>query len=408
MNLRHLAGPLSLVLACCVGVLPASSQTSYDESIHDYITASQQRELARAALAQYGIVPDVGHGPEVDVRLVFPSTQTGLDNVEMTMLEPVSSGAHECMAIAVKTSDTTIESYFHAKKDARPGHLYDVVVSDSMGDKFWVGRILVSREAVQKYVINAPMLTPGSPHYGGPNSAPAPKLGIFGEQISPSFLRQAHIENARARGILVIALWPNGAAQRWGVRVGDVILGFNGHAVGSIGQLAQLEASASNALLAVARAGRILTLGAAAGQTYVPSAKITWDSPQGKALIRSWIVPVPSLGLNILPVTQQLMDLMPNPSSYAGVHGVIILNVAPNSWAYTAGFQNEDVVWAVNGHSFTNVQAFLQLVSEFRDELQFSLYRGGHSITLSGGDSGWQPPAVGPGFVPPATPPPAH
>ncbi len=404
MKARYFAAPLWLCAALCFSPTPAPAQTSYDQTIHDYITASQQNELARAALAQYGILPDRGTGPEVDVRLVFPASQTGLDNIEMTMLEPVSSGAHECMSIAVKTGGTTIESYFHSRKDARPGHMYDVVVSDSMGDKFWVGRIFVSRQHTQKYVISAPMLTPGSPHYTGPGSAPQPKLGVFGQAITPALLRTARVRNVKAHGVVVLALWPGGSAARWGLRAGDVILGINGRLVHSIDDIVRVEQSTAGLRLAVLRRGRIVYFGSQSNGALSNSTHATWNSPQGKALVRSWIVAVPSLGMNVLPVTQQLVDLMPDPSRYADVHGVIIMNVAPQSWASSAGFQSQDVVWAVNGRSFTTVQAFLQLIAEFQDGLQFSLYRNGQNVTLSSQTSSWKPPVIGPGFVPPATP----
>lgn len=408
MTARFFIAVASLIWVWGIAGSSASAQTSYDQTIQDYLTFAQQRDLARAALKQYGILPDRGHGPEVDVRLQFPTSQTGLDNIEMVMLEPVGSGAHECMSIAVKRSSNVIEAYFHSKKDARPGKLYDVVVSDAMGDKFWTGRILVSRQNVQRDVINAPLLTPGSPHYKGPQSAPMPKLGFYGEAITPSLLREAHLSRSNAHGLLVLQLWPGSLTQRLGLRVGDVVLAYDGQAVASVADLARLEQQRSGVWLAVARAGRVVYLGSRpSAPAPSTSTRITYDSPQGSALLRSWIVREPSLGMNLLLITPQLIDLLPHPRQYEGVHGVIVLDVAPQGWASTAGLQKGDVVSAVRGEGFASIAAFLQLLAQYGTSLQLSVYRDDRSITLEPSQSqGWQPPTVGPGFIPPATPQP--
>ena len=110
----------------------------------------------------------------------------------------------------------------------RPGDAYDVVVSDSMGDKFFVGRIFVSTRSPQTYDIHAPLLTPGSPHYTGPNSDPQLALGIYGQAITPALLRKARISNSRFRGVLVVFVFPNSPAQRAGLKPGDIIVGFDG------------------------------------------------------------------------------------------------------------------------------------------------------------------------------------
>lgn len=391
----------SFVLTCLLTAAPAAAPASYDTVVNDYLTQSQQSALARTALAQYAATPDAGHGPEVDLRMVFPASQTGLDNIEMTMLEPVGPGAHECMAIAVKTGGQSIESYFHSQKDVRPGQLYNIVVSDSMGDKYWVGRILVDRSAVQRYLINAPLLGPGSTRYDGPNSAPAPQIGIFGENVTPQLLRRASVSRT-VRGVFVVLVMANTNAQRWGLRVGDLIVALNGHAVDSMAQVEHF-AQPSAMRFTLLRGGRLLRLGPTGnvGTSGIPS----YASPQGEALIKSWAVPVPSLGLSAITITPQLLQMLHARPEYSGFRGIIVLQVQPNSWASSAGFEGGDVVTAVDGRSFATVDDFLSLVREFWNALRFSLIRNNERLTLSaGGSNGWQPPVVGPGFVPPATP----
>jgi hypothetical protein len=129
--------------------------------------------LSRDALRSHGSQDAPGAlGPDATLNIMFPPGQTGLDNIEMVMLVPETAGAHDCQALAQTRASNRLYSLFIPKKGLRAGHAYTVVVSDAMGDQFEVGHIKLSGAAAQHITINAPMLTPGSPHYVRPASLP--------------------------------------------------------------------------------------------------------------------------------------------------------------------------------------------------------------------------------------------
>ncbi len=390
-------------MGLCALALPVRGQAStYDGTVQAYLTYAQQRAVAEDALRRYGVMPDTGRGPEVDVRLVFPSTQTGLDNIEMTMLEPVGAGAHECMAIAVKAGGTVIESYFHASKDARPGHAYDVVVSDSMGDKFFVGRIIVSREARQQYTIEAPLLTPGSPHYTGPQSAPPLRLGVFGETLTPAVLHAAHIESANVHGVLVLFIWPGSNAQRMGIRPGDVIVAVNGHTVSTVQQIMALESGGTGGVqIAYLRGGRVFH--ASVGRQQRAASATSSGVSSSTAALERLVVRVPALGMNAIEITPAFLDLVHAAPTARSLRGIVVINPSPNGWAAQAGLQNDDIVTAVNGYRFTTLSEFIALIGHFARP-EFSLVRRHRRITmLAGGSGGWHPPHIDNSWHPPQT-----
>ncbi|MHB8140595.1 MAG: PDZ domain-containing protein [Vulcanimicrobiaceae bacterium] len=142
---------------------------------------------------------------------------------------------------------------------------------------------------------------------------------------------------------------------------------------------------------------------APAATTPVPS----WDTPYAEARLRSWLVPVPSMGIAAWSVTPEFLQLVHAHAASYSIHGIVIAEIDPNGRAASAGLRRFDIVTAVNGRSCATVAQFADLVSRFASALQFSLLRNKHHLSLSApAGNTWQPPTIGPGFVPPATPKP--
>ncbi len=396
MAVRSLKALLSSFVAVWMFVAPAAAQhqTEFDSTAKSYINDVQQRVLSHDALQWYRGGKDTGSGPEVDLRIVFPNNQTGLDNIMMTLLEPIGAGAHQCEALALKNGTQIIHSFFHASKDVRPGHAYDVVVTDSMGDKFFVGRILVSTRSQQTYVIHAPLLTPGSPHYTGPNSAPQLAIGIYGQAITPALLRKARISNSRFRGVLVVFVWPNSPAQRAGLRPGDIIVGFDGHPSTSMQMMSGLVQSATEESMqfVVLRNARVMHLGVTASAI---------------ALVRSWLVSAPSLGMRGLTITPKLLQILGRPD-LTWLHGVEVFDLTADGPASAAGLRAGDIITEVNGQACVSMDQLLSLIRDRQDGIptQFVFIRNHQNmnLTVPAGNNSWTPPVAGPGFIPPATP----
>jgi hypothetical protein len=234
-----------------------------------------RRALSNDALHRHAAFGAPGrNGPDVTLHIMFPSQQTGLSNITMVMLVPEQPGAHGCQALAQEKSRTELYSLFIPKKDVRAGRLYDVVLSDAMGDQFIVGRISVASAPAQDFTLNAPQLTPGSPHYQGPLSAqgfaiaypggtpgaatwrpggtegPGPAHGQAWLRAKEEFRREAALQpwvlgmkvlsitpymlaaighpDVHVQGVVVYAVNPGGPAQLAGVRKGDLIVEAGG------------------------------------------------------------------------------------------------------------------------------------------------------------------------------------
>ncbi|MDE2463480.1 MAG: PDZ domain-containing protein [Alphaproteobacteria bacterium] len=246
-----------------------------DSSMNTDIENMGRRALSEDALRSHnGGRGQSPNGRDVTLHIMFPSQQTGLSNIEMVMLVPEGPGAHDCQALAQEKSQTELYSLFIPKKDVRAGMLYDVVVSDAMGDQFAVGRIRVSGAAAQDFTVDAPELTPGSPHYQGPGSAAGfavaspgggaaasngPRGAVRGPvapgseawvRANEEFRREAALQpwvmgmkvltitpymlavighpNSHLRGVIVDAVIAGGPAERAGVRKGDLIAAVDG------------------------------------------------------------------------------------------------------------------------------------------------------------------------------------
>ncbi len=145
---------------------------------------------------------------------------------------------------------------------------------------------------------------------------------------------------------------------------------------------------------------------ASAPATAAPSTP-SWDTPQARANLRAWLVPVPSMGIAAWTITPEFLRLFHAHAAAYSIRGIFVAEIDPNGRAASAGLRRADIVTAVNGRSCATVGQFADLVARFANALQFSLIRDKRHIVLGAPSAnGWRPPTVGPGFVPPATPQP--
>jgi serine protease Do len=159
------------------------------------------------------------------------------------------------------------------------------------------------------------------------------RLGVavqpLGQQLADSF------ELDNPSGALVAKVEPDSAAERAGLRAGDVILRFNGVALATAGDLSARVGMArpgDTARLDVWRDGKPLTIEATLGSaTHLATAGNPGGTPteQGR------------LGLAVRPLTPQERDA-------AGVPGGLLVERASGP-AAEAGIERGDVVLAVDG-----------------------------------------------------------
>lgn len=142
-----------------------------------------------------------------------------------------------------------------------------------------------------------------------------------------------------------------------------------------------------------------------AASTPAPVATAATQHPKLARYMLAHIVALPSYGMNAMQITPRFLYLVHAGARMRAVRGIVIVDVGSGGWAAAQGFRSFDVVTAVDGESVETIADFERLVAQFAGDLRFATIRQKQRFVLVPGHAnGWQPPTVGPGFVPPATP----
>jgi serine protease Do len=163
-------------------------------------------------------------------------------------------------------------------------------------------------------------------------------------------------------GALVAKVVPDSAAAQAGVKVGDVILKFNGSPVVDAGQLSArvgVAAPGDKATLEIWRDSKTITLTAVIGSaTKLASTDETGGGASAPA----------RLGLALRP-------LNPEERQQAGVSGGLVVEDAQGR-AADAGIQPGDVVLSVDGTPVRSVEQLRKMVQEHDKQIALLIQRG--------------------------------
>jgi serine protease Do len=162
-------------------------------------------------------------------------------------------------------------------------------------------------------------------------------------------------------GALVAKVVPDSAAAQAGIKVGDVILKFDGDPIVDAGQLSArvgVAAPGDKASLDVWRDGKTLTLTATVGNAAeaITADNNAVDGAQGR------------LGLSVRP-------LSPDERRQAGVPGGLVVEDAEGH-AAEAGIQAGDVVLSVDGTTVQSVGQLRQLIQDHGKQVALLIQRG--------------------------------
>ncbi len=162
-------------------------------------------------------------------------------------------------------------------------------------------------------------------------------------------------------GALVAKVVPDSAAAAAGIKVGDVILKFNGAPIidaGSLSQKVGMATPGEKASIEIWRNGKTLDLTATLGNAAAMTADndVTGSSSQAK------------LGLALRP-------LSPEERQQAGVPGGLLVEDAQGR-AADAGIQPGDVVLSVDGTPVQTVAQLRKLVKEHDKQIALLIQRG--------------------------------
>jgi serine protease Do len=186
------------------------------------------------------------------------------------------------------------------------------------------------------------------------------RLGVEVQTLDQSLADSFKMKSPN--GALVAKVVPDSAAANAGVKVGDVILKFNGDAIVDAGQLsARVGATApgEKASLEIWRDGKALTLTATIGNA-AQLASADDESSSAAAPAR--------LGLALRP-------LNPEERRQSGISGGLMVEDAQGR-AAEAGIQPGDVVLSVDGTPVQSVAQLRKMVQEHQNQIALLIQRG--------------------------------
>ena len=168
------------------------------------------------------------------------------------------------------------------------------------------------------------------------------QLGVYVQAVTEDIAQGLGLKEAR--GVVVSSVQKGSAAERAGVKSGDVITAFNGNAVNDANELRNLVAATqpgSDATLTVVRDGREQQLKVTLGELS-ESGNDAGEENGGGVEGQS---EGGRLGVEVAPLTPELAQRLRLPEDK---QGLVITNVDPSGPASDAGLQQGDLIEQAN------------------------------------------------------------
>jgi len=194
-------------------------------------------------------------------------------------------------------------------------------------------------------------------------------LGVSIQPVTPQLAESLGLE--KSRGALVASVSQGGPADEAGIKVGDVIVEYNGTKIDHANQLPILVAQTEvgkNANVVVWRDNKRIPLTAKIGK--LKEEEVVASGPQkGK------------LGMTVQNLTPELAETLGLDRS----EGIVITSVEPGSAADEAGLRQGDVILEVNRKKITDAGEFRKIVDRTKpnENLLFLLRRGSTNLFLA-------------------------
>ncbi|WP_332847722.1 Do family serine endopeptidase [Massilia sp. S19_KUP03_FR1] len=194
------------------------------------------------------------------------------------------------------------------------------------------------------------------------------KLGVMVQEVNQGFADSFKLESPE--GALVLNVEKNGAADKAGLKPGDVVRKANGQTIVSSNDLPAMLSTAKpgdKVALDVWREGKIVRFNAVLGNASDKAA------PSEKASVAD-VNNSAKLGLALRP-----LDAMERRQS--GIASGLVIEDAGGA-AATAGVQPGDVLLSVNGRAVTTVEQVREMVGKAGKSVALLIQRGGDRIFI--------------------------
>lgn len=195
-------------------------------------------------------------------------------------------------------------------------------------------------------------------------------LGIGIQELTPDLAAALSVPGGD--GVLVTEVHSGSAAQKAGVKQGDVVLAVDGQLVKTTGQLRNRIANVG--------AGKVATLKLQRGDKQITAKVTLGELPDAEKDKRS--KPSPEKGGDALGM--ELSSMTPEIARRLGIDpsdakGVVVTRVKSSSPAGDAGLRPGDIIAEVNKRSVKSVAATKKAISASQGDLVLLIRRGGAS-----------------------------
>ena len=190
------------------------------------------------------------------------------------------------------------------------------------------------------------------------------ELGVYAQNLSPALAKQFNLKPGTG-GALIAQVMKGSAADKAGLKQGDVITKINGQPVTNAAMLSSymaIQRVGTELTLEVYRNGKPMTIHAKVGKkTAAESASGNGTSTHAK------------MGASFADITK-------NSPLYGQVQGVVVAHVEQNGAADEAGLQPGDVITDIDHHPLRDLAQFNQALNAFKGKTVLLTVRRGDNV----------------------------
>ena len=181
------------------------------------------------------------------------------------------------------------------------------------------------------------------------------QLGVMIQDLDEDLAKQFDVK--QTKGVLVAQVNKGSAAEKAGIKPGDIIAQYNDRAVESVNELRNRVAATAPGVkssVVVVRKGKEVTLSITVGTATETAAAAAEEEND-----------VSNLGMTVTNLTKDLERKL----DYKGEKGVVVTDVDTNSLAYRRGVREGDLIIEVNRQPVTSVGEFEKAVKGARSNV---------------------------------------
>jgi len=195
-------------------------------------------------------------------------------------------------------------------------------------------------------------------------------LGVVIQRITPELAKEFGL--ADDKGALVSKVMPDGPAAKAGIERGDVIVEFNGQAIGDWNELPRQVALTpvdQKVPVVLMRKGKRMSVNAVVAKL---------EEPEPQEIAKAETAGPAAFGLRVQDVTDEIAEQL----GLDDKNGVVVTAVAPGSPAEEAGLHRGDVILEVDRYAVKNTAQLREKLDEADEGTLLLVKRGDATLFI--------------------------